>query len=334
MQNIEKKPLGVIDALSSGFALVVRHPWIVLLPIAFNLFLWLGPQINAKPLFDQMIVWLTASASAAAPNLMPETQQGLDASKEMLRAMGENLNILNLVAVFALGVPSLLGLETLPSDTPRAPWFVVGDPGTLIVATALFALIGIFIGSIYLETIARVVRREKGLQTFPPRVLKAYLNTGLLVGIGFLVVLIFLSPFLIGATLISLLSQGLASFVLIAGLMLVLWAALYLAFALPAVFVTGSNAVQAIWNSITVFRYNFWSAMGLIFLIYLIQMGFSLVWQELLANPWTAVFNVIANAFLGSGLIAAAMLFYFDRFTWLDEVRQRIRQQQRPLIKG
>ena len=74
--------------------------------------------------------------------------------------------------------------------------------------------------------------------------------------------------------------------------------------------------------------------MGLVFLIYLIQMGFSLIWQQIVSSAWSAALTVGANAFLGSGLIAAAMLFYHDRFTWLTEVRQRIRQQQRPVIKG
>ena len=59
MQNIERKPLGIIDALSNGYALVVRRPWVLLFPIVFNLFLWLGPQINARPIFDQAD-WLSA----------------------------------------------------------------------------------------------------------------------------------------------------------------------------------------------------------------------------------------------------------------------------------
>lgn len=333
MQNIERKPLGVIDAMSSGFALVVRRPWVLLLPVAFNLFLWLGPQVNAKPIFDQAVDVLNISVSAT-PDLSPEAQQGLEASKQMLQSFGASFNVLNVVALFALGVPALLGLETLPTGSPRAPWLVVGDIGTLLALSALLALIGVFITSAYLETIARAVRRDEPPQPFAPRVSKSYLNTGVLIALVLCGLLVLLSPFLIGATLISLLNQGLASFILIAGLMLILWAILYMAFALPAIFVSGSNPVQAIWNSVSVFRYNAWSAMGLVFLIYLIQMGFSLVWQQLIVNAWAAVLSVIANAFLGSGLIAAAMLFYHDRFTWLTEVRQRIRQQQRPVIKG
>jgi hypothetical protein len=329
MRNIERKPLGVIDALSSGFALVVRRPWVLLLPIAFNLFLWLGPQINASPLFERAIALLDSSAAAA--NMPADAQPSLDASKEMLKSFGEDFNILDVTAIFALGVPALLGLETLPTDSPRAPWFIVKDIGTFLGLAALLALIGVFIASVYLESIARAVRRDAQARSFAPRVLKSYVSTGILVVLVAFGLIALLSPFLIGATLVSLVNPGLASFVILIGLMLALWAVLYMAYALPAIFVSGVNPLQAIWNSFTVFRFNSWSAMGLVFLIYLIQMGFSLVWQMFLGNAWGAVFNIIANAFLGSGLIAAAMLFYQDRFNRLTEVRERIRQHQRPL---
>ena len=106
---------------------------------------------------------------------------------------------------------------------------LVVDIGTLMGLSILLALIGVFIASVYLEMIARVVRRDATVRTFALRVLKSYLNTGLLMALACVGLLILLSPFLIGATLVSLLSQGLASFILIAGFMLTLWAFLYLA---------------------------------------------------------------------------------------------------------
>ncbi|HEX7589178.1 MAG TPA: hypothetical protein VF478_12750 [Anaerolineae bacterium] len=333
MQNIERKPLGIIDALSSGYALVVRRPWVLLLPIMFNLFLWLGPQINAQPIFDQAIVLLNAS-NPYTPNITPETQQGLDAYKEMLKTEGGSFNVFSITALFALGVPALVGSESLATAPSRPPWFVVGDIGTLIGLCILFAFVGVLIASIYLETIALAVRREGTVRTFVPRVLKSYVKTGGLIALSLFGLIALFSPFLIGAGLISLLNLGLASFVLIVGVMLVLWTLLYMTFAVPAIFVSEANPAQAIWNSITVFRFNSWSALGLVFLIYLIQQGFLLVWPLFSDTPWGTILNVIANAFLGSGLIAAAMLFYHDRFTWLTQVRQRIRQQERPIIKG
>ncbi|MCL4394829.1 MAG: hypothetical protein M1482_08540 [Chloroflexi bacterium] len=329
MDNIEKKPLGVIDALASGFELVARRPWVLLVPVGFNLFLWLGPQVNAKPIFDQALGLLNAAA-AYSPTLSPEATQGYAVSRDMLQTMGQEFNVLNFIAVFALGVPALVGLGA----GPVKPWFVIGDLGSLTIALVASAFIGIFVASVYLEIIARAVRRDGQPRSFAPRVLKSYLSTGLFVGLALVCIVVLVSPFMIGAALVSVLSQGLASFIVILGIMLVLWAILYLAFALPAVFVSGSNPVQAAWNSVTVFRYNSWSAMGLVFLIFLIQSGFSLIWQQLPRGTLVDTFNVLANAFLGSGLVAAAMLFYHDRFTWLTEVRERIRRQQRPLIKG
>jgi hypothetical protein len=327
VQSAEKKQLGVIDALSSGFEFIARRPWAVVVPIAFNLFLWLGPPINAKPLFDQAIALLNTSA-AATTHMTPETQQGFEATKSALQSLGENFNALTLIALFAIGVPALLGLEPLPTSAPRPPLWVIGDIGTLFAATAAFALVGILVASIYLEIIARGIRGDASAQTFAPRVFRSYLNVALLFVITFLGAAMLLSPFIIGATLVSLINPALASFVLVIGLMLLLWVALYLAFALPAVFVSGANALQAIWTSATIFRYNFNSAMGLIFLIYLIQAGFALLWQQLVGSAWSAMAAVIANAFLGTGLIAAAMLFYNDRVNWLMEIRQRIQQQQ------
>lgn len=64
MEKIDRKPLGAIDALSAGFELVLRRPWILLVPLALDLFLWLGPQIQAKPVFEQMLRVLFAAAAA------------------------------------------------------------------------------------------------------------------------------------------------------------------------------------------------------------------------------------------------------------------------------
>src|ERR1041384_7064582 len=40
----EAPPTGVIETLSAGYAAVNRQPWVLLLPVLLNLFLWLGPR--------------------------------------------------------------------------------------------------------------------------------------------------------------------------------------------------------------------------------------------------------------------------------------------------
>ena len=334
MEKIERKPLGAIDALSAGFELVLRRPWLLLVPLALDLFLWVGPQIQAKPVFEQMVRVL--SAAAATQSGSPDTQQAFDAFTQTLQVVGNHFNAFSFVALFGIGVPSIVPLDLPPADLVKPiVLFSIQDETAFLGWTALFALAGIFIGSIYLEWIARTVRQEGSrLNAFAPRVLKSFasvLALAITLGVASLFLII---PFGLGAVLISVLSPGLGVFFILMIWLLLMWAGLYLAFAIPAIFVSGANVGQAILNSVTIFRYNFWPAMGLVFLIVLIQMGFSVIWQLLVDSTVGLIVDMVANAILGTALIAAGMLFYHDRFTWLTEVRQRIHQQQRPSIKG
>ncbi len=62
-------PLGLIDTLSSGFKVVQRRPWLVLLPVLLDLWLWLGPHWSIEPLTTGLLGLL------AAGNLPPELAQ-------------------------------------------------------------------------------------------------------------------------------------------------------------------------------------------------------------------------------------------------------------------
>lgn len=333
MENsIDRKPLGVIEALSSGFELVLRQPWVLFVPLLLDLFLWQGPQIHAKPVFDQMMSLFSA---AALPGTPADAQQTIDSAKQALQAAGDQFNVFSFIALFAMGMPTLMGADLPTADTtPGFTLFSVKDVTTLLGWAVGLALVGILVGSIYLEAIARIVRHDIRLKTILPRLVRSFLNVLGLLLVAAIGGTILLLPFLLSAFFISFFSQGLGSFFILAGWLVILWAGLYLAFAVPSIFVSGANFPQAIMNSVSVFRYNFWSAMGLIFLIIVIQTGFSIIWQELLNSSAGIIVGMIANAILGSALVAAGMLFYHDRFTWLTQVRQRIRQQQRPLLKG
>ncbi len=333
MEKIESKPLGAIDALSGGFELVLRHPWIIVVPIALDLFLWLGPQIRAQPVFAQMARVL--GEAMAVQGGSPDTQQAVAALTQTLQETGGQFNVFSFLALFGMGVPTLVSLD-VPAPIPSPiVLFSVGDEMMFVGWAAVLSLIGIFIGTVYLQWIAGTIRSEaRGLRVFAARVLRSFAHIlALVVALG-IAGLVLLVPFTLGAVLISALSPGLGVFFILMIWLIVMWVTLYLAFAIPAIFVSGANVGQAILNSVTIFRYNFWSAMGLIFLIVLIQMGFSIIWQQFLASPLGFVVDMIANAILGSALVAAAMLFYDDRFSWLTQVRDRIRQQQRPSLKG
>jgi hypothetical protein len=71
-------------------------------------------------------------------------------------------------------------------------------------------------------------------------------------------------------------------------------------------------------TSVALVRTNFWPAVSLIGLILVIDTGLPIVWRELSGRPaglgvWGLAASIVANAYVGTGLAAASMLFYRDR---------------------
>jgi len=335
MQNTEQKPLTVIDALSSGFELVLRNPWILILPVLLDLFLWLGPQISAKPLFEQAIPLLdqiVPKFTAALPaDSMTDLQSNVDSLKSDLRDAADTVNLVGITTLFgeiATSFPSISSIQPPTADWARVTWFTVSDIGTLIALLFPLGLIGFFFTCLYLLPIARAVRRETNLQTIIPQTIQTTVSTlGFTIGM-FVALGAFVFPLMLGATLVGVLNQGIGSFFILTGMLLMMWVSLYLTYALPAIFVSGSNPWQAVLSSVSIFRFDLWSAMGLVILAYLIRAGFSIVWQFFGDSAIGVVFIIVANALLGSSLIAAMMLFYADRIKWLNLVREKLRKQK------
>jgi hypothetical protein len=319
MQPPIKKPLGVIDVLASGFELVLQNPWILFLPVLVDLFVWLGPQISIKPLAQNWLALLNTGA-ALPPNPSAEMQENWDMFRTMLQGAGDTFNFFGVIAT---GIPSLLWLNT-PNAPARQVIAEIPNGTTLIAMLAPLALVGVALTALYLELIGRVVRKETGWKSFLPRVVRAFAAItlyGIALLIGMFGVML---PLSLIATVLLGVNQGIASSIVLLGTVAIIWATLYLAFALPSIIVSGANALQAIVNSARVFRFDFPAAMGLIVLTYLIHWGFGIIWQFLFDTPWGVLFDVIANAFLGSGLTAAVMIFYADRMALFNELRARM----------
>lgn len=327
MQNIEQKPISMMEALTGGFERLFKNPWALLVPVALDLFIWLGPQITIKPLFAKVLELINTTA-ILPPDASTDMTQSIELMRESLQTAGDTFNIFG---VIASGVPTLFWIDPPTTDWARSTLFVIDHSLTLVAVLLPLAILGLLVTVLYFEMLGMAVRQEPSKQGLAARFLKVLFHTTilglLLLGIMAVVIL----PLSLVATALSLVNQGLASFVLLTGMLVLLWAGLYLSFALPAIFVSDVNAPQAILNSVSLFRFDFWPTMGLIVIAYLIRWGFTIVWQLFINTPAGIVFDVIGNAFLGTGLMAATMLYYSDRMKWLNDLRRRIHQHQAQL---
>ena len=120
VQKIESlpPPPGVIGSLKAGFDAVANHIGLILLPVALDLFLWLGPRLSVggllnpffKLVFDEARTTLTSSADLKR---FTDFQAGFS---EIINRFNL-LSLLSRLQTFPIGVSSLLS-QTMPIKTP------------------------------------------------------------------------------------------------------------------------------------------------------------------------------------------------------------------------
>lgn len=239
----------------------------------------------------------------------------------MLEALGQQFNLFSLLSAGLLGVPSLMANAGLSSRVVEVQSWLA-----LIGLTPILMLMGLAIGSLYLILIAQGMWGEplngQALLRQAGAVWLRVVALGLLL-LFFSVSLVVPLTFLIG--LLAVVSSGIASFLMGLIYVIVIWLGLYLYFTVDAIVINRIGPIRAIWNSVNVIVRNFWSALGLIILIAILSLGLPLVWLRLSqVHPIATIISIIGHAFIGSGLVAASLLFYRDRYQQWQRQREEL----------
>ncbi len=328
--------MGLIDTLSSGFKVVQRRPWLIVLPVLLDFWLWLGPRWSIQPLANSLLRLLSPE------NLPPEMAQMVEPYRELLTAAGANFNLWWLVddnpTWLSMAVPGLSD----PARLGVAPGIIETPTVALLLWAPLVLLLGVALGSMFLTAVTSQlplpqagaaaagttpavepahdrpvtgVWLRRGLRTFMLATL-----FGLLI-----IALVLLSSLLLSVVLtpIFLLAPQAAVGVASMAALLLGWlgvvAYIMLYFVLAAIVSDGVGLWQAMWRSFSVVSRNFWSTLGLVLLLTLILWGFGLIWQRLAsASLLGALVVIFGNAVLITGLTAARLIFYRERSAqWL-----------------
>jgi len=312
------RPAGLIDTLQAGFNAVNRNVWLLLLPIAVDLFLWWGPQPAAGPILEG---WLNQAPPAQVAGLGQGIEENRRASLEQVRK-GEGPARYNLLSFLAQPIaPPLMGV---PVFQPRGegPLLPLDSLASAIAVVLASTVLGLMLATLFYGLLGQGVRDGRAaIGRFLPDVAQL---TVWLVALFFLfvgVVLFAIGPLVV--LYVATQSVGPQSFVsgiasvLIAVLVgVALWAFVYLFFTPHALYVSRVPPLVAIQNSIRVVRYNFWSSVGLILLMLLISAGLSVLWQQLAVSVRTAgvAMGMVGHIYISAGLAAAGMTYYKERF--------------------
>ena len=312
--------MSVIDTLSAGFDTITRRLWLITLPVLVDLYLWRGPQLSILPVARQVASLLRRLPEANLGSMPPS------ALAQVVEEIGREFNLFSLLHNSLMGMPSLIAWAASGVGSVQVRNVIeIQSGGKLVLISIALLLLGVLIGSFYLVPMALVVRQERlSVGEVWRRAWHCWtwvvVLIILLLGAGLLINLAISMATLLVAFINQSAAQGLLSMLELIGLGLGLWLALNTFFTIEALVLQDIGLIQAVWYSFNVVRRNFWATLGLIFLTILIQLGFGQIWQRLNTGSWQTFLSILGNAYIGSGIMAAIMTFYLDRYRrWQGE---------------
>jgi hypothetical protein len=287
------------DIIGAGYRALNRRPWVIVIPAGLSLYLWVGAPLVLGPLASE----LGASLSELVHALGEDSQQQELIENLLLSDLRLVLAWLNFVPVFA--PPLEAGADAL---SLRQPWQLAG-------LTLLINLLALLLSSYFLTLLSEAVSGERRA---PQASLRQAIHVAgqimgyllVLLGVGSLLAL----PFLALSTIVIFMLPGATLLILLAWYVALFWAYIYTGFAPEAILMSRAGPLRAIYHSVNLVRRNMTGTLGLLLLSYLIISGMSLIWRQIAVSPSGLVIAILASAYIGSGLAAARLEFYRQRW--------------------
>lgn len=294
---------GVFETIAAAMSLLLVQPLLLVLPLAVDLFLWLGARVTPERVLAPFLGVLDAQSGLEAETLATS-----------VRGMSEQGNLFDLVGFF---IPSLVG--SIGAQNLAAPWARAEiDPGSIGV-TLLLALGFGLLGAVCLMTLqvmmARVVRGGSplgaGVGGMIGRATVRYL--GFLALLIPVLVMVVIAGSLV-ASLLSMINAFLASLVVLAIVILIFAAAILLTFVVDAIALADVGPAQAVELSAGVVRRYPWGSIGLLLVSGVSLMTIPELVQRLDADSVVVVLvSMLLFTFIATGLTLARMQFFADR---------------------
>ncbi|MCI0610705.1 MAG: hypothetical protein L0Z71_16795 [Anaerolineae bacterium] len=312
-------PPGVIGSLRSGFDAVASHVWLILVPLALDIVLWLGPRLSVDGLLRPFVgyMFLQARRGVAAS----EMDQFLETQTIFLDGL-QSFNLLSLVSklrTFPIGISSLLA-QTMPAaGTPLGGQSIVqvtSIPLLIIIAFVLTA-IGWVSGGLYFRWVSGTTlgQEETGIS-----LLRAVIQTLILSVCWFIGLMLVLLPMTFVLTVLALINPILANGAIFVILLLGFWLVVPLFFMPHGIFARRQNAFISALTSLRMARFTFPTSGMFVVSVLILSQGMNYLWSVPPNNSWMTLVGIAGHAFITTAVLAASFVYYRDMNVWLQTV--------------
>lgn len=297
---------GVIDTLGLGYAVLVARPVVMIPLLLIDLAVLLAPRVSFTPVARELNV-LAA---------------GRGEGWRQVRGISEWASGYNVVELLALQAPLIRMPAIVPSFSSESAasygWFASFSAlPSMVVAGLATVLIGI---GLLISVVFRLLIASEGLGECPhgtvtnPRTIArmSLLLSGWLLAIAGLIALVAM-PVLVVTALGMIFGFGGSLLLWLLMLIPIAWGFVHFHFSVHALFVDRIGPFDALRSSYLVVRANFWQSIQFIAVTMLITTGVMYALRQMSTSAGGVVAAVVINAFVATGIVVAAMLFYRDR---------------------
>jgi|SRR6266511_2750250 len=311
-------PPGVISSIRAGFDAIAAHLTAIFLPLALDIFLWLGPRLSMEKLYLSILPQMVEGWRILG---VPTEQV-----KQMLASNAEILPRVNLfwfLRTIPVGISSLIYGHGF-SGTPLGSISIiqVGSAGKFFGWIFLLTIVGWLGGGLYFRSVSRLVAGKSGSESLSivrstlQTILLSILCTGIVIVIGI--------PVLVILTLLASVSTFIAQISILFLSFLSMWVIVPLFFWPHGMFLKKQNVIVSIFSSLSMSRFTLPTSSMFVLTVLLLNVGLNFLWSIPPENSWMALVGIIGHAFVATALLAASFIYYRDMNIWLQTVRDRL----------
>lgn len=323
-------PPKLIASLRAGFDAIANQIGVILIPIAIDLLLWIGPHLQVKTLLNQYFNSLLSESSL----ITRQTGDVLSAVTDALRSIAAQFNLLSFLRTIPVGVPSLMASRQPLQNPYGSPELIdITNPVMVIGVILGLVILGLAFGSIYFILVARVSLRS---MTEPRNIIREWAWASLqvisLTAAMLLLFVIISTPSSCVISAIALIGIPLGQFAFFLYFGVLLWLAFPLLFSAHGIFVNHNNALVSVQRSMTLTRMTLPTTSVFFLSILALSEGLNILWRIPPESSWMTLLGLAGHAFITSALLAASFIYYRDADRWSQEMLKILKAKREAIV--